>query len=359
LKFIYCAFCVLFLTACKQNIQQLTIEHPISFVEIDYSNMFGIANFDSYSQLFFLNGTDTTWSIKSTDLPPNPKMVVLSSVFAGYVELLKKQNQIIGVDNCKYYCDSLLLKRFEQQKTIEIGEEGQLNLSKLLQLRPDILICSSFSSQDQSLIKRLKKSGIKLVFCDNFKEQNPLARAEWIKLFGFLFNSQSKADSLFDGISNRYEKQISNNRAKSLKPLVLTDALYSDVWNVPGGNSYTAKLIEDANGTYVFKNKNELFSYPLSLELVLKASEKCDIWLHVNQYKTKEELFKANSRYALLNVFKQSRIFNNNKRENRFGGNDFWEIGVVRPDLVLKDLMSIFENSNISDEKLYFYTRVD
>ena len=95
MKFIYCAFCVLFLTACKQNIQQLTIEHPISFVEIDYSKMFGIANFAAYSQLFFLNGTDTTWSIKSSELPPNPKMVVLSSVFAGYVELLKKQNQII------------------------------------------------------------------------------------------------------------------------------------------------------------------------------------------------------------------------------------------------------------------------
>jgi iron complex transport system substrate-binding protein len=70
-------------------------------------------------------------------------------------------------------------------------------------------------------------------------------------------------------------------------------------------------------------------------------------------------LYKANNRYALLNVFKQSKIYNNNKRENKYGGNDFWEIGVVRPDLVLKDLISIFNNPNISDEKLYFYTHVD
>jgi iron complex transport system substrate-binding protein len=349
----------LFFSACVQNQKQKKTVSPISFVKIEYSKMFGIANFDKYSQLFFLNGKDTSWSTKSYELPSKSKMVVLSSVFAGYVELLERQDQIVGVDNFKYYCDSLLLKRFEQKQIIEIGEEGQMNLNKLLQLRPDILISSSFSSQDQSLIKRLKKSGIQIVFCDNFKEQNPLARAEWIKLFGFLFDAQSKADSLFDGIVRRYQKQISNNSAKLLKPLVLTDALYSDVWNVPGGNSYTAKLIEDANGAYVFKNKNELFSYPLSLELVLKAAENCDIWLHVNQYKTKDELLKANSRYALLNVFKKSKIFNNNKRENKFGGNDFWEMGAVRPDIVLEDLSNIFKNPNISEEKLYFYTRVD
>ncbi len=321
--------------------------------------MFGIAKFNGYSQLYFVNNSDTTWSLRNDELKPNLKLAALSSVFAGYIELLEKQDQIIAVDNYNYYCDSFLCKRFATKKISEIGEEGQINLNKLLLAKPDVLIASSFLAQDKSLIKRLNHSGIKLVFCDNFKEQNPLARAEWIKLFGFLFNCQSKADSLFNYVVAAYQKQVSKISLDVKKPLVLTDALYSDVWNVPGGNSYTAKLIEDANGSYVFAEKKDLFSYPLSLEMVLKKAQYADVWIHVNQFKTKDELYNANNRYALLNVFKQSKIYNNNKRENKFGGNDFWEMGVVRPDLVLKDLILIFENSNISDEKLYFYTRVD
>jgi len=349
----------LFFSACVQIQKQKNTEAPIGFVKIEYSKMFGIAKFNGYSQLYFVNNSDTTWSLRNDELKPNLKLAVLSSVFAGYIELLEEQDQVIAVDNYKYYCDSILNRFFIQKKVTEVGEEGQINLNKLLLSKPNVLISSSFLAQDKSLTKRLENSGVKVVFCDNFKEQNPLARAEWIKLFGFLFNCQSKADSLFDRVVAAYQKQVSYISPNIKKPLVLTDALYSDVWNVPGGNSYTAKLIEDANGSYVFAEKRDLFSYPLSLELVLKKAQYADVWIHVNQYKTKDELYNANNRYALLNVFKQSKIYNNNKRENKFGGNDFWEMGVVRPDLVLKDLISIFKNSNISDEKLYFYTRVD
>lgn len=350
---------VLLLTACVQKHEQQKTEQAHGFVKIEYSKMFGIAKFKDYSQLFFLNDKDTTWSLRNDEVSQDLKVAVLSSVFAGYFELMGKQDHIIAVDNFKYYCDSFLRNQFSQQKAIEIGEEGQINLNKLLLSNPDVLIGSSFLVQDKSLTTRLKNSGIKVVYCDNFKEQNPLARAEWIKLFGFLLNCQTTADSIFNSVVAAYKVQISNISLNTKKPLVLTDALYSDVWNVPGGNSYTAKLIEDANGLYVFADKKDLFSYPLSLEMVLKKAQNADVWIHVNQYKTKNELYKANSRYALLNVFKQSKIYNNNKRENKFGGNDFWEIGVVRPDFVLKDLISIFENPNISDEKLYFYTRVD
>jgi iron complex transport system substrate-binding protein len=350
---------VFFLSACAQKHKQENRDQPIEFVKIEYSKMFGIAKFNGYSQLYFVNNSDTTWSLRNDDLKPNIKLAVLSSVFAGYIELLEKQDQIIAVDNYKYYCDSILNRFFIQNKVTEVGEEGQINLNKLLLSKPNVLISSSFLAQDKSLTKRLKNSGINVVYCDNFKEQNPLARAEWIKLFGFLLNCQTTADSLFNTIAVAYKEQISHISPNTKKPLVLTDALYSDVWNVPGGISYTAKLIEDANGFYVFSDKKDLFSYPLSFELVLKKAQYADIWIHVNQYKTRDELYKANNRYALLNVFKQSKIYNNNKRENKYGGNDFWEIGVVRPDLVLKDLISIFNNPNISDEKLYFYTHVD
>jgi iron complex transport system substrate-binding protein len=45
-------------------------------------------------------------------------------------------------------------------------------------------------------------------------------------------------------------------------------------------------------------------------------------------------------------------IYNNTLRTNSEGGNDFWESGAVRPDLVLEDLVKIFASE---PGKLHYY----
>ena len=38
-------------------------------------------------------------------------------------------------------------------------------------------------------------------------------------------------------------------------------------------------------------------------------------------------------------------IFTFNKKVNAKGSNDYWEMGLQRPDLILNDLINIFENN--------------
>ena len=52
--------------------------------------------------------------------------------------------------------------------------------------------------------------------------------------------------------------------------------------------------------------------------------------------------------------FREGKIFNNIKRTIPGGGNDFWESGTVNPHLVLRDLISIFHPSLISEEPVYY-----
>ena len=349
----------LLLLACNPKSKSAESGRPLSFTEMRYATLFGIAHFERYSRLFYLNGKDTVWSLRSDELKSEPKLALLSSVFAGFSIALGERNAIKAVDRFVFYSDSVLLQRFQDGLCKEIGEEGQLNAEQLLGLKPDVLIGSGFLLQDRALLQRLQKAGIQVLSCDNFKEQHPLARAEWLRFFGFLLNRTAMADSLFAGIERSYLALKASVPADGKKPLVLTDALYQDVWHVPGGKSYTAKLIADAGGDYVFRHKDKLFTYPLNLETVLTDAAQAEIWLHMNRYKTKAELLAADRRYALLGPFKSGRLFNNNKRENRNGGNDFWEMGVVRPDWVLADLIAIFSPAKISTDKLYFYTQVD
>ncbi|MES2618528.1 MAG: ABC transporter substrate-binding protein [Bacteroidota bacterium] len=332
-----------------------------TFIPIKYSKLFGITETADERQLFHLNEGDTFWgpAIKKNTAPL--KIAVLSTVFAGFIEMLGAQNQIVAIEKESYYSDAVIQERIKNKSIVATGEEGQIQLEKLLSQHPDIIVSGSRDLMNSAVGEKLKKSNIKIVYCDNFREQHPLARAEWLLYFGAMLNLTEKADSIFKTVTTHYlqiaDKALDSTSTKT-KPLIMTDALYGDSWFVPGGNSYTAQLIADAGGRYVFKNKTPLYTYPLSIEEVLVNAEKADIWIHTNQYASLAMLQTADRRYTLFKPYKQHTIFNNNKQENANGGNDFWEIGVGRPDIILEDLYNIFSGDSSRYQALHYYKQL-
>jgi len=72
-----------------------------------------------------------------------------------------------------------------------------------------------------------------------------------------------------------------------------------------------------------------------------------------------DELISADSRFAAFPQVIKKCIFNNNLRLSPGGGNDYWERGVVRPDLILSDLVKIF-HPDIDSSKVYnFYKKIE
>jgi iron complex transport system substrate-binding protein len=47
-------------------------------------------------------------------------------------------------------------------------------------------------------------------------------------------------------------------------------------------------------------------------------------------------------------------IYNNTLRTTPEGGNDFWESGAVRPDLILEDLIQVFHYDGSGNLNYYF-----
>lgn len=350
-------FCLLVgVTACQQTLNHQNTQSNITFETIEFSKMFGVALSGNEKRLFTIHQTDTQWY--ETLKTQNPRIVVLSSVFASYFSELNCQENIIGVDNMHYYNDSILLNRFQKGWIKEYGNDGQIDEEAILRLKPDVVVGSSFNKSNPAFVKRLKSQGITLIICDNFKEQDPLARAEWIKFFGAMVNQFERADSFFQTIKYNYQLIAKATKQKHKKPLVMTDAKFGETWHTPGGASYTAQLINDAGGTYVFNHKKDKFSYPLSFEELVKSAGESDVWIHVNQFHSLQELTKADPRYEVFKPFRNQQVFNYNKRENQFGGNDFWEKGVVRPDIILKDLQVIFSGDENAYNNMYFYTKL-
>jgi len=139
------------------------------------------------------------------------------------------------------------------------------------------------------------------------------------------------------------------------KPTVLSGALYKDVWYLPGGNSWAAQFLEDANVDYLWKESKETGSLSLSIESVLAKAQNTDFWISPSQFTSYEEMEKAGRHYSRFNAFQNKRLFTFAKTKGDTGGLLYYELAPNRPDLVLKDLVHIFHPDLLPDHEPFFF----
>jgi iron complex transport system substrate-binding protein len=85
---------------------------------------------------------------------------------------------------------------------------------------------------------------------------------------------------------------------------------------------------------------------------------RADYWLHPNSINTLDELQRNDPRYATIPAFRQHRVFNNSLRSTPQGGSDFWESGVVRPHIILRDVISILHPDLLPEHRLVYYKQL-
>lgn len=66
-------------------------------------------------------------------------------------------------------------------------------------------------------------------------------------------------------------------------------------------------------------------------------------------------MLAADARYGQFQAFQKGRVFNNNARLSEQGGNDYWERGVMEPDVVLADLIKIFHPELLPEHTLKYF----
>lgn len=133
---------------------------------------------------------------------------------------------------------------------------------------------------------------------------------------------------------------------------------WNDSWVMPSTQSYMAQLVADAGADYIYKENDSNSSTPIGLETAYGLIQKADYWINVGSAKTLDELKAVNPKFADAKAVHEKTVYNNNLRLTPTGGNDYWESAVVRPDVVLRDLIRIFHPKLVSDS-LYYYRNLE
>lgn len=342
--------CIILFYSCKNESPKDKVEHKE--LNIKYANGFEIVNengnkylilkrvFQSGTQSFKYLLTDKIDIQKNALKVPVEKLVITSTTHVPMVELLEKENNVIGFPNTKYISSKKTRALVDSGKIKELGSEQNMNTEVLIDLDPELVIGFALHPNNK-LYNNMKKLGIPVLFNGDWLEETPLGRAEWIKVFGVLLGKEKEADSIFSVIEKNYNATKALAKTKTTTPKVLSGSMYKDTFYVPAGESFMAKYMSDANLDYIWKDTKGTGSLQLNFESVLDKAQKADFWLGCGLSETREELVNSNRHYNKFDAFNNQKIYTVASKKGPTGGLIYFELAPTRPDLVLKDMIKI------------------
>lgn len=280
---------------------------------------------------------------------PMKSIVCMSTSHVAYLDAIGKDSVIKAVSGLSYVSSKELRSRDD---VYDIGYDPEIGYERILSLNPDAVLAYSVSAVTPQYVAKLESLGIRVLVVNDHLEDHPLARAEYIRLLGFLTGTMDRADSVFSEIEDRY-LSLAAGVATGGRKKVLFNLPYDDQWFIPGEESYMSRLVRDAGGEVLGSVNGTSESGVVSLEQAFMLARDADIWLHPGTARTRRQIEDA---CHIAGRFGIDHIYNNTLRTGPEGGNDFWESGAARPDLVLEDLVRIMAGEHGS---FNYYIEVD
>jgi len=264
----------------------------------------------------------------------------------------------VGLSGSNFIYSPEIREGISSGVVVDVGYGQGLDFETIVRLEPDVLFIYGVEGNVVATLEKLTELRIPVVFCGEYLEPHPLGKAEWIKFFSLFFDLEEEADSFFHHIDSSYNQLANMASEVEEKPGVLTGLPWKDAWHMAGGKSFAARLIEDAGGDFLWSDNNSTQAIPLDLESVYLRAVNAGIWINPGAANSIDDIGRLDGRFRELQVLKNGQIFNNNLRTNALGGNDYWESGTVRPDLVLADLIKVFHPDLLEDHRFVYYRQL-
>ena len=285
------------------------------------------------------------------------RIVAMSSTHIAMLDVIGETARVVGVSGMDFISNDAVRSR--RDSIGDVGYDGNVNYELLLSLQPDIILLYGTNGAS-GMEPKLKELGIPYVYIGEYLEDSALGKAEWIVAVAEIVGKRDEGINAFSAIPERYNairEKAANCLKHSSRPKVMINLPYGDSWFMAPTGSYLVRLIEDAGGDYIYKKNNSNESRPIDLEEAFMLVSASDKWINVGQTRSLDELRKNYPKFAATKPVLSGEVYNTTGRVAANGANDYWERGVVEPDVVLRDMVMIF-HPELADSDLVYYEKL-
>lgn len=348
---------------------KITVQHAENFT-VEYANHYKVVTvnnaFEQAEPFTYVLVQCGTPAPDMADFPDNAQqltvpatdIITMSTTQLPHLNTLGLLDNLIGVDSFLYLNTPEVRERIDSGDLIEVGSGSSVNVEMILEADPSLVITYGFNpSTDAYPI--LLDVGIPTVLSAEWRETTPLGYAEWLKFMALFYNVEAEAEAAYNDIVTAYDetRALVEDIPAEERPVVLWNVYtsYSEAWIIPGRNTYVGQLIEDAGGQIALTDTSG-DSVPMSFEAVYSDALDADVWvIGLFGVSTLDGLLSQDSRYSDFAAVTNGNVWNNSLDVNENGGNNYYEMGVTHPHLILQDLVAIFYPDSLPDHDFNFH----
>lgn len=283
---------------------------------------------------------------------PVKNALVYSSVHTSLLRELGALGAVRGVVDKQYFNDSTIAAGLAAGTITDCGNSMNPTVERVIEMQPDAILLSPY--QDASY-GQIAKMDIPIIECADYLEYDPLGRAEWVKFYGELMGKRAEADSLYNAVVNAYNNIKALAAGAETRPTVVTEMVINGIWNVPGGQSYMARIIHDAGGEYLWADDTNTGSLALDFNQVLAVAQNADYWFikwtNITSLKDLQGAYDLNKE---MSAFKNKRVYVCDTDKTRF-----FDCIPFHPELLLREYAAILHPETFPDFQNKLYHHID
>ena len=274
---------------------------------------------------------------------PVQRIAVNDQPHEGMLRALGVEDRIVAVGGHNSYDDELRRKaRAGEIQQIGYGWHMPPTLDALVAARPDVLVARMADLTHTQHLERVESLGIPFVPTFVDAEPHYMGRVAWVLLMGLLTGKEAEAEAFVAQVAREVDR-LKAIAAEQPRRSVLW------AWYRSAGNRWAvtqrngdAALIRDANAELVLgaEDDPELDTFSdLSTERLLRDATGADCWM------IRDPLSSVFDDQAVLQRFKAVQdgcvFWEPGKRHPTADSWELWEIGTIRPDWHLADIIKM------------------
>jgi iron complex transport system substrate-binding protein len=255
-----------------------------------------------------------------------------SSTHLAYIDYLNDFDKVKGLCGVDFVQNQELKRQMDENEVVELCLGESIQLESLIGTNPDLFFVYPFAKEE---VENLESKGVNTFMVSEYLEKSPLARLEWIKLFGVILNKEEEAQSYFEDVEEEYLGLVKEEVDSNMK--FMFNLPFGDTWYTPSSNSLIVKLFEDAGLSYFYSSEVGTENTPHTQEEVWNNGPLVNYWVIIASRPanfTLADLVEENEVYSTFkSVINEQVIFCNTTTT------DYFIEGVIEPHIMLKDIL--------------------
>lgn len=337
---------------------------------VNYADGFSIEYHNSF-KILIIDATDTTESqtfvlvqcgapLPDTDFPvitiPIESAFLSSTTqYPSFIEL-KSVTKITGIGQVGFISSKEIIAHVKTNDVVEFAANFEVGTEAVIESNPDVLMSNGFPDPAYS---KLVELNIPVINWMDWQETSALGRAEWLLITSSLLNQELAGTLFINTVISNYEEVVQKAVRASSDKVALAGSAFQGTFYAPGGASYIANLLKDANIGYVWSQTSDTGSLYLDLESVIAQGMTADIWINAPaQWATIQQGLSEDSRYGELDCVQKNNVWTHTLLVNQQGADDYFERAASRPDLLLADLVKIAHPNLMTEHKFEWYRQI-